>query len=84
MNRNNICPICGYPNLQYPAYDDYGCPSSEICSCCGTEFGYHDASKTHEELRKKWLDEGMLWFSQERKPSTWNAINQLKSIGVEI
>ena len=48
----NICPVCGYNALHEPAYDRFGCASFEICPCCGIEFGYDDARRSHETLRE--------------------------------
>ena len=38
----HMCPVCGYIGLNEQPYDDNGCPSYEICSCCGFEFGFDD------------------------------------------
>ncbi|MBD2515561.1 hypothetical protein H6G93_11155 [Nostoc sp. FACHB-973] len=83
MSDKNVCPVCGYLYLKYPPYDEYGCPSSEVCPCCGTEFGYDDANNTHEELRNKWIEKGMQWLMEEQKPMDWDVIIQLKAIGVK-
>ncbi|MBM0065910.1 hypothetical protein [Alkalicoccobacillus gibsonii] len=36
------CPVCGYPGLDEPPYDTFGCSSFDICSCCGFQFGVDD------------------------------------------
>jgi len=54
----HTCPVCGFAELTQPPYDSTGCASFEICPSCGTEFGYHDANKSHEELRRRWLAAG--------------------------
>jgi hypothetical protein len=36
------CPECGFDELAEPTYDEFGCPSFEICRGCGVEFGYDD------------------------------------------
>lgn len=56
VSANNICPVCGY----------LGCLIEDwhICPCCGTEFGYDDAGRTHAELRRRWIDGGMKWWSK--------------------
>jgi hypothetical protein len=52
MKQKHTCPVCAYPDLGGPAYDDTGCPTFEICPCCGVEFGYNDILTPHAELRK--------------------------------
>ena len=77
----NICPVCGYNGLHEPAYDRFGCSSFEICPCCGTEFGYQDAGRSHESLRAEWIANGMPWWSDARKaPPDWNPLQQLRSL----
>jgi len=70
------CPVCAYPQLNYPPCDFTICPS------CGTEFGYHDATRTFEELRTKWMVDGMRWHSRAvPPPKDWSAVAQLLSGG---
>lgn len=67
-----LCPVCGYPELARPPLDD------TICPCCGTHFGYHDFSFTHDELRARWIERGARWFSRTQPaPSLWNPFVQL-------
>jgi hypothetical protein len=81
-NKSNTCPVCGYPSLDEAAYDEFGCASYNICPCCGTEFGYDDSSTAHAELRKRWGDVGMPWWSKRQSaPADWNPIDQLKNAG---
>jgi hypothetical protein len=70
-----MCPVCGYHGLPDP-------PSNyEICPSCGTEFGYQDATRSHLELRQRWLDSGAYWHSRVvQKPLGWNASDQLKAL----
>jgi hypothetical protein len=78
MNR---CPVCGYDELDEPAFDDVGAPSYDICDCCGTQFGYHDARTPHAVLREKWVAKGMPWHSRTTPPSPgWNPLEQLRSV----
>ena len=66
------CPVCAYPKLPYPAAD------YEICPSCGTEFEYHDARRTHAELREQWKASGAKWYSAVVAPPTgWNGYKQL-------
>ncbi|MET3755548.1 RNA polymerase subunit RPABC4/transcription elongation factor Spt4 [Rhizobium binae] len=76
------CPVCGYPDLDEPPYDEWGDPTFNICPCCGTEFGYDDASAAHSQLRDDWIRNGMVWWSTYvRPPSRWNPLDQLKLAG---
>ena len=80
MNRvfnNNLCPVCGYDELED------GTDVGEICSSCGTEFGYNDFEKTHAELRQLWINENNAqWWSQYTPmPLGWSPVSQLRNIG---
>ncbi len=69
---NYTCPVCGYNELDLPPADFTICPS------CGTEFGYHDATTSMEELRQRWIRRGALWTSQVTpRPLNWNPWEQL-------
>lgn len=96
MNRKDLdtglfCPVCGYM-LDFKAWHK-GNSSQEICPSCGTQFGYDDSSptvdgvvKNWDELRKKWIANGMKWSSIDNplnQPSkNWSPVQQLKNIGV--
>ena len=68
------CPVCGFA-MPFPPSDN------NICSCCGTEFGYDDLRRSHTELRKNWRAHGMRWFSEHMPPPTdWDPTAQLNSI----
>jgi hypothetical protein len=70
------CPVCGYRMDDLP--QDYN-----ICPSCGTEFGYHDAGRTYEELRQAWLKLGADWWSTvDEKPRGWNPYIQLFEAGL--
>lgn len=79
----NICPVCGYPDLREPAYDEYNCSSFEICVSCGIEYGYGDQFLEKKEdcweyLRKEWISNGMKWHSKYiEKSIDWNPVMQL-------
>lgn len=66
------CPVCAY---QMPEPPEEG----NICSCCGTEFGYDDdLGVTYRQLRELWISRGMPWFSPAaRPPMIWNPVRQL-------
>lgn len=51
------CPVCEFDRLRKPPEDYLICPS------CGTQFGYSDANRTHEELRQLWIAHGKRWYS---------------------
>lgn len=56
-----------------------------ICACCGTQFGYHDVTKTYRELRNLWLRRGGAWFDVEDSHSPadeWSAWDQLDAHGL--
>jgi hypothetical protein len=83
----HTCPVCGYPQLAEPAYDEYKNGSHEICSSCYYHFGYDDeaANITHEQWREKWIKDGMPWRSSAKhRPDGWDPCQQLLNIGVRL
>jgi hypothetical protein len=70
------CPVCAFDGLEEPpAY-------FTICPCCGTEFGYHDFVRGHDELRATWIATGLRWHSTViSAPIRWNGFAQLKTAG---
>ena len=80
---NYMCPVCGYPSLEEPAYNKDGFGSDEICPSCGYQFGITDDDEdiSHEEWRTRWVKSGMLWYSKGyAKPENWNPEEQLKQV----
>jgi rubredoxin len=84
----HTCPVCGYPYLKEEPWQGNSA-SFEICSSCGTHFGYDDAaggdvarrSAKYAALRAKWKAAGFPWFSpRERSPEGWNPRTQLARI----
>jgi hypothetical protein len=72
------CPVCGYDKLD-EAPDNWN-----ICDCCGTEFGYHDATASFADLRQKWIAAGAnWWFEESGPPAYWSPVAQLRNIGYE-
>lgn len=66
------CPVCGFDQMPFPPEDH------NICSCCGTEFGYHDRARSFQELRIMWIAKGCPWFSAAMPPpEKWNAYVQM-------
>lgn len=81
MTLNQTCPVCGYTDLDFAPYDDYGIPSQEICPCCGTQFGYDDANTSHDDLRNRWIQNGAIWHSSSQTPPQgWNAERQISAL----
>jgi len=80
------CHVCGFPELERPAYDlEMNQPLFDICPCCGCEFGYNDATpKARERHLKEWIKQGAIWFKPDVRPPKWDLVSQLKLIGVEI
>lgn len=70
------CPVCGFDGLDEP-------PSHfNICPSCGTEFGYHDARRSHDVLREQWIERGARWHSRAvAPPVNWDAFSQLAKAG---
>lgn len=76
--ENSPCPVCGYGMPHRP--DNFN-----ICACCGTEFGYDDAGRSHEELTAIWVSGGAKWWSPiERPPDGWDPIEQLSDAGIYV
>jgi hypothetical protein len=62
------CPVCDFDGLSEPPYDECGCASFEICPSCGTEFGYDDAKRSHDDHRNAWIAAGKPWWSRTTRP----------------
>ena len=75
------CRVCG---LEYdePTWGEDGMtPSFDICACCGTEFGYEDATLTAiRNYRQEWLRNGARWWDPKLQPEGWNLEAQLDCI----
>ena|SRR5579863_2455959 len=71
------CPVCGFDQMPFPPSDN------NICSCCGTEFEYHDVAKSHQILRRAWMANGCPWFSSAILPPVdWNPYVQMLNAGL--
>lgn len=76
-----MCRVCGLQQDDPPWGEDGNTPSFEICDCCGTEFGYHDATpQAVSNTRREWLSENVQWFNPKAKPEHWILENQLQQI----
>ena len=74
LRRKYLCPVCGFGMEDPPR-------GNNICPSCGTEFGYHDAGRTFQDLRLRWLLSGAQWWSAyDKKPEGWDPLEQLKSL----
>lgn len=69
-----VCPVCGFNDLPREPY------SYLICCCCGTEFELDDEETPHEELRRRWIEGGCVFWSKRRGTPTelWNPFAQLE------
>ena len=80
MNEHN-CRVCGLLIEDLPWGEDGACPTYEICSCCGVEFGNEDYTiESVKKYRQEWINNGMVWFSPSDKPKEWNFEEQYKEI----
>jgi len=71
------CPVCMYPGLDDPPWQD-GEPSHEVCPSCGTQFGRDDGiddptnTGIYPELRRRWDGAGQPWSSTDTpQPDDW-------------
>jgi hypothetical protein len=71
------CPVCGFNQMPFPPEDH------NICSCCGTEFGYHNLVHSVQQLRKMWVAKSCPWFSTAMQPPEgWSAYVQMLNAGL--
>lgn len=78
-----ICPVCGYAELDQPAYGEGGFGSDEICPSCGYQFGITDDDEgiSHEEWRFQWIASGMRWYGKGyAEPEGWDPEKQLEQL----
>ena len=85
----HMCPVCGYADLDKPAYSrgNVGSPSFEYCPSCGFQFGWTDDDQqiTHEQWHEKWIAKGTPWDNEQiEKPFNWNPREQLLNVGVKL
>jgi hypothetical protein len=93
MNRwlgSTTCPICGWPSLEEPPFDEDNEGSDEICPSCGAHFGFDDEGlwgapleARFVELRQSWVRAGCPWWSKRLPPpSGWDPWEQLYNAGL--
>lgn len=91
VKKEHLCPVCGYDcSIANFVPWDNDSPSDEICPSCGIQFGYDDATGgdskerfyIYRERRKKWIENGMMWYSANNvyKPNNWDPIKQLEQL----
>jgi hypothetical protein len=77
----HICRICGLEQPFFPWGEDGQTPTYDICSCCGVEFGYEDATLVAvRNYRKEWIEKGAKWLKPKEMPESWSLEEQLKNI----
>lgn len=80
-NMLTICRVCGHDHGDFIWGEDGNTASFEICDCCGTEFGYEDATlEGIIKKRKEWIDSGAHWNNSKAKPQNWTLEKALESI----
>ena len=79
------CRVCGLDHGEREVRDEYGCPTYNICDCCGVEFGYGDETVENcIAIRKLWIEQGMKWHDGKQKPDNWDPEQQFNSILTEL
>jgi len=80
--KKYICPVCGFGGLKEAPYDRQNSPSYEICPCCGFEFGFDEeiGQDAFLAFRRRWIEQGALWFMPKLKPKNWDLKRQLQNL----
>ena len=81
-----ICPVCGFDNLEEPAY--YKCSQDIVgsyngCPCCGfyfSDIGNINLTELHTKYRKEWIENGCNFINKSKMPKDWDPNNQLKNL----
>jgi len=79
-----ICPVCGFDQLDEPAYNEFNDPSFEICPCCRFQFGDDDdveieeglfmqREETHTNYREAWIEKGAPLFMPAYYPQQFQS-----------
>jgi hypothetical protein len=75
------CRVCGLLQENPPWGWDGNTPTFEICDCCGTEFGYEDATLVGvAQKRETWLTDPGTWHRPAAKPTAWDPEEQLSHL----
>ena len=72
------CTVCTF-SLPFAPWGDSGNEATfDICPCCGTEFGYDDATPAAVAAsRKRWLENGATFWRPSDQPSDWSSEEQV-------
>lgn len=80
MKLGFTCPVCGFHDAKLPPFEDgQNNWYQEICPSCGTQFGYDDASLSHQALRLRWIENGAKWSSSAPAPIGFDGLLQLRA-----
>jgi Zn ribbon nucleic-acid-binding protein len=92
LTKKTLCPVCGY-DLGFEPWKNNSA-SHETCPSCGIEFGYDDeplasgVSGSRKDIyldwRNNWMKNGMKWSSDSKPPDNWDAVEQLRRIGIDV
>jgi hypothetical protein len=67
---NDRCFVCGHFLGASPRSSEW---AFEFCPCCGSQFGYQDASPgAVSKSRLKWLSGGARWHKTDLEPQGWS------------
>lgn len=83
LNSEDIrhCRVCGFREDPPPWGEDGLSATFNLCTRCGVEFGYEDASLNGiRRYREEWIKHETPWFRPECKPEGWRLEEQLTSI----
>ncbi|WP_286218766.1 hypothetical protein [Paraoerskovia sediminicola] len=76
---DTACRACGW-ELGEPAWSCTG-PHFVVCDCCGAESGVDDLTPTQaRDYRRRWVENGAVWFDPERRPESWDLYAQLSTL----
>lgn len=86
------CMVCGFKGIEWAPDSVELYASSDICSACGTEFGFDiecgipadERNQQIEARRAEWIANGhKWWFTEEPEPPDWDWKENLAAIRVE-
>ncbi len=82
MDVRYNCRVCGLYQGELIYGEDGKCPTFDICSCCGVEFGYGDGSpECCYSIRQHWINnEKQKWWAPKEKPNDWDWNKQREGI----